>query len=91
MLNDMLISSDATLRELHDEDPSFGWNKIFIAMNSNYTYVVPVRRNEHITHAVPYNQRVTFESWHDELLMASVMPNSFGLATTSYAGLGQPW
>jgi hypothetical protein len=91
MLENQLIATDATLHELHEEDPSFGWNKLYIAFNTDYTYMIPVRKDEHIVHPVPYNQRVTYESWHDELLLVSVMPNSFGIATTAYAGTNQPW
>ncbi len=91
MYGDMVIGLDQTLQELHEDDPSFGWAKLVLAINTDYTYVIPVRKDEHIQHSVPYDQRVSRESWHDEIVMVSTMPNSVGLATTSYAGTSQPW
>lgn len=91
MYQEVMITRDATLRELHREDPSFGWANLFLLFNDETTYLIPVRKDVQIEHPVPYNQRVSFKSWHDELLLVSCMPNSFGIATTAYSGVSRPW
>jgi hypothetical protein len=85
---DMLIINDPVYRELDREDSSFGWNSIGLCLTSDYQFLIPVMQDVIVPHPMPYNQRVQNTSFHGEMALANICPNSSGVFTTSYAGLG---
>lgn len=88
MYEDILIVRDPIFEELHREDPTAGWLQRGYAFCSDYLFMVPVMSDVVVPHTMPYNQRTQFTSYHGELTLALTVPNSAGVFTTSYGGLG---
>lgn len=88
MYEDILVVRDPLFEELNREDPTAGWPARCYFICSEYLFIIPVMENQPITHPIPYNQRVQYTSWHSELAVGLIVPNSCGVATVSYAGNG---
>jgi hypothetical protein len=85
---DRLIINDPVYQDLDREDPTTGWQSMGFALTSEYQFLIPVMSDVVVPHPMPYNQRVQHTSFHGELTMANICPNSSGVFTTAYAGLG---
>lgn len=90
MYEDILIVRDPIFEQLHRDDPTAGWLQRAYFLNTDYIFSIPVKdiTSDPILHPIPANQRVQFQSWHGEQSMALVCPNSCGVATCTFAGLG---
>lgn len=85
---DILIVRDPIFEQLHREDSTAGWPSRAYFFCSDYIYILPVMNDIVVPHPMPYSQRVQFTSYHSELSLALVVPNSCGVATVSYTGNG---
>lgn len=85
---DRLIINDPIFQELNREDPTSNWPGRGYALCSDYQFLIPVMSDVVVPHPMPYNQRVQNTSYHGEMTLANICPNSSGVFTTSYAGLG---
>lgn len=85
-----LIINDPVYQALAAEDPSVGWQGIGFALTSEYQFLVPVMEfgDTKVVHPMPFNQRVQHTSYHGEYVLANICPNSSGVFTTNYGGLG---
>ena len=88
MYEDKMIVLEPMFAELNAEDPTSGWLNRCYGFTSDYLFVIPVLADKSIVHPIPYNQRVQYTSWHDEMTLACVHPNSQFVLTTSYNGTG---
>jgi hypothetical protein len=85
---DTLIINDPVYQDLNRDDPSFGWQSIGLALTSEYQFLIPVMSDVVVPHQMPYNQRVQNTSFHGEMTLVNICPNSSGVFTTTYNGLG---
>lgn len=85
---DILIVNDPIFEELNREDPTANWPNRMYFICSDYVFLVPVMSDVVVPHPMPYNQRVQYTSYHGEMAMALTLPNSLGVATVTYSGLG---
>jgi hypothetical protein len=88
MYEDRLIINDPVYQDLDREDPSFGWKGLGLCLTSEYQFLIPVMSDVVVPHPMPYNQRVQNTSFHGEMTLVNICPNSSGVFTTTYAGLG---
>jgi hypothetical protein len=88
MYEDRMITCDPIFQELNREDPTTNWPSIGFALTSEYQFMVPVISDVVVPHPMPYNQRVQHTSYHGECTLVNICPNSSGVFTTAYAGLG---
>lgn len=85
---DRLIINDPVYQDLNRDDPSAGWQGRGYCLTSEYQFMIPVMSDVVVPHPMPYNQRVQNTSFHGEMALANICPNSSGVFTTTYAGLG---
>ena len=88
MYEDRMIICDPVYQDLDRDDPSFGWKSVGVCLTSEYQFLIPVMSDVVVPHAMPFNQRVQNTSFHGEMTLVNICPNSSGVFTTSYQGLG---
>ena len=88
MYQDILVVRDPIFEELHREDPTAGWPSRCYFFCSEYIFMIPVMSDVVVPHPMPINQRTQSTSFHGEYSCALIVPNSCGVATTSFAGNG---
>jgi hypothetical protein len=89
--NGTMILNDPMFAVLAEEDPTAGWASRGYCLNTEHLFVIPVKVSEDpIVHPMPYNQRVQHASWHLEWTLACTAPNTQGVFTVNYGGLGLP-
>jgi len=85
---DRLIINDPVYQDLNAEDPTTGWPSLCFCLTSEYQFLIPVMENVVVPHPMPFNQRVQNTSFHGEMTLAQICPNSSGVFQVNFAGNG---